>query len=246
MNTQTVSQESEIIVSQSEMPDRDRVAQGVLSRILCNAGGLPSNPLLITDGKSAASVSKAYFPYWTKHCSGKLRVWTNSIEPANQITAISSAAEKISVHQADGEFDTFNKGVFGLETEQWMEKHAPRCTCILAVTALDADLGPCGQGEDPRAIKSAVIKSANVLIVVADRLKLRFPKDPAHAAAPDEWKRWTEERAKTGRLYVVTTYTPGLDLTHVPRDRAHMTAAEIEVENIRKLRQKLGANLILV
>ncbi|HEY1661715.1 MAG TPA: hypothetical protein VGI03_04790 [Verrucomicrobiae bacterium] len=230
--------------------EKKRVADAIVQRILWRQGQHPHNPLYVSDGSSASFVFCKYLQRWIKEGDETLRVWTNNLDVPMQVLCEEGAPEKVSIHSAPGEFSYKYCGNFGRETEAWIEQHCGRSTCILAVTALDADLGPCGRGEDAKAIKAAVMKAANVLIVVADHTKLRCPRDPGAAAAPDEWRRWRDERSADGRLFVVTTRSLNVPVTfgRFPLKGAvdARTPDQIESENFARLSTQLGQQLITV
>lgn len=192
-------------------PEKEVVAAEVVRSILLKDQVNPANPIMIGDGSSASLVFCHYMQKWVETCDDELRVWSNNVDVALQAILFKGGKHNVSIHSAPGRFNFKYCANFGRETEEWCKEHASRCTCVMATTALDYDLGPCGKDEDARSIKAAMMKAANVLIIVADSSKLRMAANPATAASPDEWKVWREERSAAGRLFVVTTRSRHID-----------------------------------
>ena len=229
--------------------EKERVGKAVVNRILWR-NTTPSNPILITDGSSGSFVFCHYLQRCVENSDDSLRVWTNNTDVSLQASCHPGASPNhISVHCAPGRFSAKYCGTFGNDARQWIEEHCSKCTCILSVTALDVDLGPCGRGEDAKDIKAAVLRMAKQLIIVADYEKLRQPRDADHAAAPDLWLKWRDEHSKSGRLFVVTTKSQGLKDGRFPVQGGvdnKRSPDEIEAENHARFRIALGDQYMVV
>lgn len=223
--------------------EKDQVAKEVVSKVLLFDEQNPANPVFISDGSSASSVWCHYMKEWAKrYPKENLRVWTNNCDVTLQTLIHQPSRNCISVHVASGRFRRDYCAVFGEDTEKWCLAHSSRSVCVVAVTALDHELGPCARNEDARAIKSAVMRSAQVLVIIADRDKLRQQRNPGMAANAKEWENWINNQQN--RLFVVTTRSPHINPA-LP-DNSLRGADAIEQENLRLLRLKLKEHFICI
>lgn len=231
--------------------EKKAVAKAVVENILMRPGCDPKNPVFISDGSSSSYVWCYFLRKWaaTVRDRDALRIWTNNLDIPMQALCEPNGTKSVDIRIAPGEFSYKYCANFGLDSEKWVREHCDRCTCVLAVTALDSELGPCGKGEDAKAIKKAVMESANVLVIVTDHVKNSKQRDPDQAACPDEWKKWRDVRAKEGRLFVVTNKSPAVSLpfkrtpfvSH-PDTRA---PSDIESETLWALHLALKTQLII-
>ena len=233
-------------------PEKERIAEAVLKYALWQEALDPKNPIFLSDGSSASYVWCHYLRAWAKNgpAGEALIVKTNNLDVPMQVLCEPGAHGRVNIEDAPGDFSFKFCANFGSDTDAWVEKKCSGCTCILAVTSLDAELGPGSKDPRARAIKRAVMETANVLVIVADRTKLSKPRNPADAANPNAWKIWRDQRANEGRLFVVTDQSP--EVTH-PYKRTPFkgfpdarTPLQIENENTWWLREHLGKQFIVV
>jgi DeoR/GlpR family transcriptional regulator of sugar metabolism len=163
--------------------------------------------MLINDGSSTSYVWSEYLDYWLgHHDSRSLRVYTNNLDvPMQFLHDRRTERSKIEVKVAPGEVYLPYYATLGQDTELWMKEYSKRGASLMAVTALDAELGPCGRQEYARAIKGVMLENANYLVVVADHEKMSKPTSEIGytAANQDAWKKWIERNKS--RLWVIST-----------------------------------------
>ena len=235
-----------------EMRDvKKAVARDVVSRILWPSGTDAKNPVFFSDGSSASYVWCYYLRAWLKQADAGeiLQVGTNNLDVSMQALCEPAAPDRVRIECAPGDFNFKYCATFGRDTEDWVAEHCRRSVCVLSVTALDGELGPCGKGEPAKAIKRVVMENANLLVVLADCTKLRKNRDPAHAAAPELWEEWRDKRARQGRLFVVTSLSGGADQFRREPFRGfpdNRSPDGIESDNLWWLRERLRDQLIIV
>lgn len=229
--------------------DKVKVAQIVSENILWKENR-PCNPLFLGDGSSAYFVWAAFLERCIQRLHAgfsfekRVRVYTNNTAVVWRTLIEREASKCIELNVFPGRLDSENQGLFIKEPEKSSETAFQQSTCVLAVTAMDFLLGPCGNGEEPRIMKTAIMKNAKVLIVIADRSKLRKQRNPESAASQDEWTRWVRERNEAGRLYVVTTRSNHVSRTSIPNDYPN-AEDKIECENLRGLFGNIGKHAFL-
>jgi hypothetical protein len=227
------------------------VARETVTRVLWPHGMDPKNPVFFSDGSSSSYVWCYYLGAWLQHTDHgeRLSVWTNNVDVPLQGLCEPNAPGRVAINVAPGEFSFKYCANFGASTEAWCAEHCKRSVCVLSVTGLDGELGPCGRDTDARGIKRAVLENANFLVIVADCTKLRKRRDPAHAAAPEVWHVWRDKWARQGRLVVVTSLSTAADrlkrepFRGFPDERS---PDGIESDNLWWLRERLGDQLIIV
>lgn len=222
---------------------KTKIAKEVVKRILWRPGFDPNNPVFISDGSSASYVFCEYMQTYLAHPQDDpLNVWTNNLDVPIQVSCQPNAPDRVAVEVAPGLFRPSYCGTFGDLTEAWIEKHCAGSTCIMAVTGLDAELGPYAKHPEAKKVKAAIMRTASQLVIVADAAKLRQKRDIAAAVSPNEWKRWCDDRA--GRVHVLSdrsSHIPCPPNAFVIKSGAvdNRTPDQIEQENHRLLNIKL-------
>lgn len=195
--------------------------------------------LFMNDGTSVSYVWCYYLQRWVSEQQSRLAVWTNNYDVPMQALCEDKAQKLIRIYTPSGEFNFRFCAALGPDTNKWVRENCEGKTCILAVSALDAQFGPCGNDEDAKAIKRIVLQYASNLIVVADSCKLSQSSNPFQAVNPNEWNRWITERK--GNLWVVTDIDPRLcgKVALVPHAKPS-TSLEWQERNAHQLRHLLG------
>lgn len=222
------------------LPAKRAVAKKVVDTILWDN---EVDTLFINDGTSTSYVWCYYLERWVQlREQHPLRVWTNNYDVMMQALCEPVAASIVNIKLAEGDFDYRFCAAIGGETTQWVAKVCRGKTCLLAVTALDAELGPSGITHGAKEIKRVIIDGAENLIVVADSSKLSNPRQAFHAANAKIWSEWLQERPD--RLWVVTDLDPSITLPYRAYNNPS-TPLEWQSENARLLQLSLGANFIV-
>jgi DeoR/GlpR family transcriptional regulator of sugar metabolism len=228
------------------------VGKATVEKVLFRDGNALMNPVFVSDGTSTSYV-------WCYLMRRRLRddtaiplgVFSNNVDVTMQVALEKEAEGRIDLEDASGVFDFENCAHFGIAAESFAKEKCEDCSCVLAVTALDEELGPCGKGRHAKLMKKWMLKKANVLVVVTDHEKLSFRREPQSAANPEAWQAWLEKRGEQGRLHVVTS---------VPKDIEHgypnaepfkgfpdeRSARGILEFNLRCLKMRLDRRLIEV
>lgn len=202
-------------------------------------------PLFINDGSSTSYVWCYYMRVWVKHRSQHiLTVWTNNYDLAMQALREPNAPSCVKIKVAPGEFNFQFCATLGDETTAWVAEKCQDKTCLLAVTKLDAKVGPCGRTNDALEIKKTLLERAGRLIIVADAEKLSQPREPFLAASETRWQEWLTQRAD--RLWVFTDLDPTLaskfPLEVHPSPR---TPLQWQENNAHALRNALGNRFVV-
>jgi hypothetical protein len=200
--------------------------------------------LFINDGTSTSYAWCYHLSQWVaQRRNHLLNVWSNNYDVSMQALCEPQAPVCIRIKVAPGEFNFQNCAMLGEDTTAWVGDKSQDKPCLLAVTALDAQVGPCGRGHDAKEIKKVLLlDKAGLLIIVADADKLSQPQDPFLAASESKWQEWLTQ--KKHRVWVFTDLDPrlGHPYTHRPRPS---TPLEWQEENARMLRLQLGDHFVV-
>ena len=202
--------------------------------------------LFINDGTSTSYVWCYYITRWVaERRNHPLTVWTNNYDVAMQALCEPQAPVCMRIKVAPGEFSFQFCAMLGDDTTAWVADKSQDKTCLLAVTALDAQVGPCGRSHDAKEIKKVLLDKAGPLIVVADAEKLSQPRDPFLAASETSWQERLNQ--KKHRIWVFTDLDKSLlSKASFAAHRHPSTPLQWQEENARVLRGALGDHFVTV